>query len=240
MIKGILFDKDGTLIEFNSLWVDSTYEMIDRLVKEYAKTDDTQKCEEIANLIGLAGHQVKEDSILASGTSEEMSRAIATVLQAEQQQVHQKINTFLYEETVRNSTNIKAIGDIHTLFEKLKEDHFTIGIVTADNYDITEYTLQYLGIREYVDFIGTASNYKKKPNVEAMQAFCNACHLEKNEVIHIGDSIVDMEFSKHGRLGVGVLSGVGTEETLRKYTPYIIENVHDLFDQNDRFIFEGK
>ncbi|AXI10294.1 HAD-IA family hydrolase [Oceanobacillus sp. 143] len=240
MIKGILFDKDGTLIEFNSLWVESTYEMIHTLVKEYANTDYAQKCEEIANLIGLEGHQVREDSILASGTSEQMSATIATVLHADQQQVHQKINTFLYEETVRNSNNIKAIGDIRKLFEKLKQDNFTIGIVTADNYDITDYTLRYLGIREHVDFIGTASNYERKPNIEAMQAFCNACHLEKNEVIHVGDSVVDMEFSRHGRLGVGVLSGVGTEDTLRKYTPYIIENVHDLFDQNDKFIFEGK
>ncbi|RDW15438.1 HAD family hydrolase [Oceanobacillus chungangensis] len=240
MIKGILFDKDGTLIEFNSLWVESTYELINALVKEYAKTDYAQKCEEIANLIGLIGDQVREDSILASGTSEQMSATIATVLQADQQQIHQKIDSFLYEETVRNSNNITAIGDLCALFEKLKQNNFTIGIVTADNYEVTEYTLRYLGIREHVDFIGTASNYQRKPNKEAMQAFCNTCNLEIDEVIHIGDSVVDMEFSKHGRLGVGVLSGVGTEETLRKYTPYIIDSVHDLLDQNDRFILEGK
>ena len=105
---------------------------------------------------------------------------------------------------------------------------------------MTQFTLNHLGINEYVDFIATADTYEKKPNVEAMQVFCEKFNLERNEIIHIGDTKVDMEFSKHGLLGVGVLSGVSSEKTLRKYTPYVINTIEYLFDREGNFIFEEK
>ena len=240
MIKGILFDKDGTLIEFDSLWVGSTYAMIDSIVKEYSKENMIEKGEEIARLIGLDGNRVKEDALVAAYTAEDLASVISDVLQIDKNLIHKKINEFFYEEVVHKSDHIKAVGDLVSLFKKLKHRHFKIGIVTADNFDVTQFTLNTLGVNEYVDFIATADTYKKKPNVEAMQVFCDKFNLQRNEVIHIGDTMVDMEFSKHGLLGVGVLSGVSSEETLRKFTPYVIKTVENLFDSEGNFLFEEK
>ena len=240
MIKGILFDKDGTLIEFNSFWVESAYAMIHSIVSEYSKDNMIEKSQEIARLIGLDGNDVKEDALLAAYTSEDLAIVISNSLQVDRNLIHRKINDFFYEEVVTKSDNMKAVGDLVALFKKLKKRHFRIGIVTADNLDVTQFTLNKLGINQYVDFIATADTYKKKPNVEAMQVFCDQFHLQWNEVIHIGDTMVDMEFSKHGLLGVGVLSGVSSEETLRKFTPYVLKTVEDLFDSEGKFLFEGK
>ena len=52
--------------------------------------------------------------------------------------------------------------------------------------------------------------------------------------------MVDMEFSKHGLLGAGVLSGVSSEVTLRKFTPHVIKTVENLFDSEGNFLFEEK
>ncbi|MEH7273666.1 HAD family hydrolase [Neobacillus vireti] len=240
MIKGILFDKDGTLIEFNSFWVESAYSMIDSFVNEYSKDNRIEKNLEIAHLIGLDGNDVKEDALLAAYTSEDLANVISHSLQVEKHLIHKRINDFFYEEVVNRSDQMKAVGNLVLLFKKLKELHFRIGVVTADNLNVTQFTLKKLGINEYVDFIATADTYKKKPNVEAMQVFCDKYNLQRNEVIHIGDTMVDMEFAKHGLLGVGVLSGVSSEVTLRKFTPYVIETVEHLFDREGRFLFEGK
>lgn len=239
MIKGILFDKDGTLIEFNSLWVESTYAMIHSIVKEYSNDNFPEKTQEIASLIGLDGNDVKEDALIAGDTSEDIASVISNVLQIDKHSIHKKIDDFFYEEVVNKSDHIKAVGDLVALFKKLKKHHFKIGIVTADNFDVTQFTLNKLGIHEYVDFMATADTYKKKPNVEAMQAFCDQFNLQRNEVIHVGDTVVDMEFSKHGLLGVGVLSGVSSGETLRKFTPYVVKTVENLFDSEGRFLIEG-
>src|SRR5690606_28047231 len=141
---------------------------------------------------------------------------------------HEKVNQFYYDYVSERRNEIKGIGNLVPLFQQLKSKQLAIGVVTADNYDITALTLNKLGINKYVDFIATADRYKKKPDIEAMQAFCNLFNIEKEEVVHIGDTLVDMEFSKHGKYGVGVLSGVGTEETLRKYTSYILPSVQEL------------
>ena len=175
---------------------------------------------------------------MAAYTAEDLAIVISNSLQADKNVIHKRINDFFYEEVVNRSDQIKAVGDLVALFKKLKERHFRIGIVTADNFDVTQFTLNHLGIDGYVDFIATADTYMKKPNVEAMQVFCDQFNLQRNEVIHIGDTMVDMEFSKHGLLGVGVLSGVSSEETLRKFTPYVLKTVEDLFDSEGKFLFE--
>lgn len=238
MIKGILFDKDGTLIEFSSAWVDSTYKLIDTVVTEFTKEDQLRKSQEIARMIGLDGDRVVPDSILAAKTSGDIAAVMANVLQADKDSIHKKIKHIYYENAVKESASIKPIGNLVSLFERLRKRNIRIGIVTADNYDATQFTIEKLGIGEYIDFIATADLYKEKPHAEAMQVFCNKFSLQMDEVIHVGDSRVDMEFSKHGLFGVGVLSGVGSEETLRKHTSHIINSVQSLFDQNNNFLFE--
>lgn len=237
MIKGILFDKDGTLVEFNTLWVNSTYSVIYELVKQYAHGDYVGKTNKIANRIGLKGNEVDENSLLAGKTSKDISKVIADALHVDQKMIHKKMNALYYRHVQENSSDIKTIGNLTALFKQLKKSRLKIGIVTADNFDVTMFTVTQLGIRKYIDFIGTADLYEKKPNREAMDVFCQAHHLEPDEVIHVGDTSVDMEFSKHGRFGVGVLSGVGSEETLRKYTPHIIDSVQDLIDHQGNFIY---
>ena len=236
MIKAILFDKDGTLIEFNSLWINSTYAMIHELVNMYADHNHDEKSNEISLLVGLNGINVSEHSVLASKSTEDISGISAQQLGVEHKLIHEKVNQFYYDYVSERRNEIKGIGNLVPLFQQLKSKQLAIGVVTADNYDITALTLNKLGINKYVDFIATADRYKKKPDIEAMQAFCNLFNIEKEEVVHIGDTLVDMEFSKHGKYGVGVLSGVGTEETLRKYTSYILPSVQELIDEHGNLI----
>ncbi|WP_249872377.1 HAD family hydrolase [Oceanobacillus saliphilus] len=239
MIKGVLFDKDGTLVEFNSLWVNSTYTMIHSIVSKYMKKDIEETSQKIATAVGLTGNQVKEDSILAGKTSEDLAHVIANMLGADKNAIHEQVNQFYYQSVVENSDEIQAICDLPSLFKKLKKNGLKVGIVTADNADVTEYTIQKLGIERYVDFMGTADLYDKKPGAEAMEVFCKKFNLQSDEIIHIGDTSVDMEFSKHGLFGIGVLSGVSSEETLKQYTPYVIDSVAELIDTNGRFRIPG-
>lgn len=239
MIKGILFDKDGTLVDFNSLWLESTYELITYIARKHADVYSTEKNKEIASLLGLLDNQIDEHSVLASMTSQDIAKIIADNLHANVEQIHEEINDFYYAYILKNKDKIRGIGNLLVLLKQLKNEGLIIGIVTADNLDITKLTLSVLEIEPYVDFIATADLYEKKPNKEAMLAFCEKFSLQEDEVIHVGDTLIDMKFSKHGKFGVGVLSGVGTEQTLEKYTPYIIESVHSLINLEGKFIYKN-
>lgn len=231
MIKGILFDKDGTLIEFNSLWIDSTYEFLEMITNEHKQA---HKLEALAFEIGLEGNVVREDSALAAKTSADLADIISRILSIDFDHVLHTLNHFYYEKTIQNPERIRPVCDLATLFRQLKSNHIKVGIVTADNYDVTKYILDVLQLSEYVDFIATADLYEKKPHSEALQVFCTEHQLTRNEVIHIGDTSTDMEFSRHCSYGIGVLTGLGSTSLLKNYTPYVLNNVSELIDQEGR------
>ncbi|MEK5036948.1 HAD family hydrolase [Sporosarcina sp. FSL K6-3457] len=234
MIKGILFDKDGTLIEFNSLWIDSTYEFLKNITQIH---NQESKLEELAFKIGLEGQTVREDSALAGKTSADLADIISNVLMVDFDGILKELNHFYYQKIKENPEKIKPVCNLSALFTQLKSNGLKIGIVTADNYDVTKYILEVLQLLEYVDFIATADLYERKPHVEALQVFCHQQNLELDEVIHIGDTSIDMEFSKHCLYGVGVLTGVGSASLLSTYTPYVLNNVADLIDHDGKVTF---
>ncbi|WP_342506617.1 HAD family hydrolase [Sporosarcina sp. FSL K6-2383] len=234
MIKGILFDKDGTLIEFNSLWIDSTYEFLKNITEIY---NQESKLEELAFKVGLEGKTVREDSALAGKTSADLARIISNTLAVDFDWILKELNDFYYRKIKENPEKIKPVCDLTELFAQLKSSGLKIGIVTADNYDVTQYILEVLQLLEYVDFIATADLYERKPNVEALQVFCNQYDIELDEVIHVGDTSIDMEFSKHCLYGVGVLTGIGSASLLSTYTPYVLNNVAELVNQDGKVTF---
>jgi phosphoglycolate phosphatase len=93
---------------------------------------------------------------------------------------------------------------------------------------VTIWTCKYLGIYELIDFFGTSEVYSAKPNDEMLLQFCREMDLTPDQVIHVGDSVADMEFALHCRAGVGVLSGIGTEQELIHHTEHIIPSIKEL------------
>lgn len=227
MIKGILFDKDGTIVEFNRMWIDSTYKFLQRITERH---NQRNKLEKIAFQIGLDGKTVRENSLLAGYTSLELADVISKTLCLERGSVQKELDQFYLENIKNHPKNIKPVCDVKKLFSILQENNYKIGIVTADNYDVTVFTLSHLGILSNIDFIATAELYQPKPHPEALHAFCEKFHMNSNEVIHIGDTIVDLEFAKHCQYGIGVLSGTSSKDTLLKATPFVLNHIGDLLD----------
>jgi phosphoglycolate phosphatase-like HAD superfamily hydrolase len=78
MIKGILFDKDGTLIDF-SLWRDAAKNTVNKIMAEY-KTEDQNLYDSLIRSIGIVGDNVDPFGALAYKTHEEVARELHFVL----------------------------------------------------------------------------------------------------------------------------------------------------------------
>ncbi|WP_059104330.1 HAD family hydrolase [Shouchella shacheensis] len=237
-IKGILFDKDGTLIRFESIWIDATYRVIEEVARAFGQGENQAIHTQMAEAIGLYDREVSERGFLASGTSIDFASAFAPLLQAPEDEILLHIDKAYEKETRQKLANVEAIGEVSSLFKQLKQWNYHVGIITADTYNNTIPVLEKLGIERYVDFIGTADRYAKKPGVEALDSFCDQAKLRRNEVIHIGDTEIDLQFATHCLCGVGVLSGVGTQQTLSRYTEYVIRDIHELVGEDQRLICE--
>lgn len=111
-------------------------------------------------------------------------------------------------------------GTIKTL-KALKSQNLILTLSTnRASHFFLEKLLEKLGIRKYLDFISSLTNTKPKPDPEALELLINFFQgkgIKKQEILKVGDSIVDFKSSQiTGILFVGVLSGAAFKEDFIK------------------------
>ncbi|MCZ8510938.1 HAD family hydrolase [Paenibacillus filicis] len=248
-IKGILFDKDGTLMDFYSSWILVAKQLADHLLEKLDIANDGPAIkEDLLNSIGLHDNKVDPKGFLASGTTHDIFEAFVHVLlKAEVNQekldgLDHWITEELYRLTKANRDNLKPTADLPHLLEQLRRHGIKIGIATADDRDSTKFFLDKIGIQSYFDFIGTSDYYEKKPNPSMIQIFCEITNISTEEVAVAGDTIVDLQFAKNGSAGlaIGVLSGVSGAAELSGLADLIVDSVGDIVTENGGLIWQKK
>jgi phosphoglycolate phosphatase len=239
-IKGILFDKDGTLLKFGTIWIKVIGEVIDQLLEIIGQPGNSNLKQKLCHSIGLVDGKVDEKGLLASGTSLDISSAFMEVLPMEVPSLHQWLSEQVLEKTKQSIEYVEPVCDLSSLFSELKEMGIIIGIATADDYETTTLCLRHLGILNEIQFIGTADLYEKKPSSHMVEKFCEKFGLKPEEVAMVGDTVIDIETARNSEagFGIGVLSGVGSKEELTKLADLVIPNVEYLINENNRFILE--
>lgn len=218
MIRAILFDKDGTLLQFTEGWVDSIVGFLEDKI-----LDDNKK-REVFREIGIREYGgVEENSILSSETAMDLAIIFSKYLDEDLDEIYGELDDHLLNYLKKNNKFIRETCDLRSLFEGLRNRGILIGIFTSDNYREAKYSMEYLGLDSFIDFYAAADIYKKKPNKESLEVFKKKYSLEDQEIIIVGDSRVDMVFGE-GTVKVGVLCGTGSREMLAKYTDNIIDD----------------
>lgn len=225
--KAILFDKDGTLIEFNKIWLHATRAMIPLFTENFSVRDDVVD-KEILEGLGLSEQKVKDSTAIASGTSWDVAQVLQQFLEKEDPNILRFVRAYFYEYTQEHHSDLQEIGNVQKLFRRLKDAGYVIGIVTADDYETSMYTIKHLNLEDMVDFIATGDRYEPKPSMAALDSFSTIFQIPTSNILFVGDSIIDMQFGKHCRKGIAVLSGVGDEQELMRYTDAIYPTIHDV------------
>ena len=218
MIRAILFDKDGTLLQFTEGWVDSIVGFLEN------KILDDRKKRKLFKEIGIREDGgVEENSILSSETAMDLAIIFSKYLDEDLDEIYRELDDHLLYYLKKNNKFIRETCDLRRLFEALRDRGILIGIFTSDNYRQAKYSMDYLGLDSFIDFYAAADIYKKKPNKESLEVFKKKYSLEDQEIIIVGDSRVDMVFGED-TVKVGVLCGTGSREMLAKYTDNIIDD----------------
>lgn len=218
MIRAILFDKDGTLLQFTEGWVDSIVGFLENKI-----LDDNKK-RKLFKEIGIREDGgVEENSILSSETAMDLAIIFSKYLDEDLDEIYRELDDHLLNYLKENNKFIRETCDLRKLFEALRDRKILIGIFTSDNYRQAKYSMDYLDLDSFIDFYAAADIYKKKPNKESLEVFKKKYSLEDQEIIIVGDSRVDMVFGED-TVKVGVLCGTGSREMLAKYTDNIIDD----------------
>lgn len=124
------------------------------------------------------------------------------------------------------------LGDLGTIFGRLRADDRRIAVVTTDDRAPTDATLRALGIREYVGAMVCGDDgFDVKPAPDAVIAVCHAFRTEPSRVAVLGDTPTDVAMARSAGAGrvIGVRSGVGSEADLAD-ADQVIDSVSSLLD----------
>lgn len=235
MIKGILFDKDGTLIDF-SLWRDAGIKTIKLIMDEYNLRDD-KLFSELKKSIGITENGVEPFGALAYKSHEDLAAELHYVLNRYRDIDLAKFQSYaaglLREEVMRDDVEFKEMTNIRELYRYLNSNGIRMGLATADSHKSAMHMINKLNLNDCFDFVGSNDGVmKQKPNKDMCMRFCSMYGFEPNEVAIVGDSYNDMVFAKNsGAIGVGVLSGVSCKINLKDTANVIIPTIDSLFDE---------
>ena len=234
MIKGILFDKDGTLIDF-SLWINAAENTIIKLMKEYEIKDDNI-FNELKKSIGIKGNTAEPFGALANRSHEDVASELHFILSKyrniELEPFQKHVVELIRGEVLRDDANFKPLTDIKLLYKHLNSKGIKMGLATADLYQSVMHMIDKLNLHDCFDFIGSNDGEMKlKPHKDVCEKFCCMYGLKPEEVAIVGDSYYDMMFAKNsGAIGVGVLSGVSCKINLKDIGDVIIPSANSLLD----------
>lgn len=234
-IKGILFDKDGTLIDFFSLWVEAARKVIPEFILRNHLEADQQLDRLLYEAIGMKGDRIDPDGGLAYKSYREIAEDLRMALETRKIEmtgnfIEQQIKELFLKNTQGKDANIVPITELPSLFEELKKKDLYIGMATADTRQSAEQCMNQLGVLEYLDYIGGDDGKRRpKPYPDMLFDFAEQSGILPQEVLVAGDTRNDMVFAeKAGATSVGVLSGVSCEKDLIAFADYILPSVKEI------------
>ncbi|MGE7693780.1 HAD family hydrolase [Lysinibacillus sp. NPDC094177] len=231
MKKGIIFDKDGTLIQLDTVW----YKIVDCVLHDIFQKfpNEKNRRDEYMQIIGMDNNDFESTSLLASQTNSFIAAAWYSLLGGNNikkgEFVHDVCASFKKHSTSDDLVFTEVKGAQETL-KYLKDHDYIIGIVTADDVDAAIHSLKMTNLYEYIDFLSAEDGINKpKPNSECYHFFKDKFLLNDEEVLMVGDTLTDIRFARNCHIEVaGVLSGACSKEDLEGKADYIIDSVKDI------------
>lgn len=205
MIKAVLFDLDGTLINTNELIIESFEHTFEILKNEYPDRNE---------IISWFGEPL---FVTMSKFFDNVDEAV---------DVYRKFNLKYHDERISIYDNTqKMLGELNKRGCKA-------GIVTSKNKSTALRALELLEIKDYFNVIVTSDDVKNhKPHKEPVLSACNSLSVSPEEALMVGDSIYDIISGRDaGSKTCGVLYSFMKDKILEMNADYYIENLIEILD----------
>jgi len=224
-IRAILFDKDGTLVDFQRTWGPATHAVIAHLAD-----GDRAVYERLAAVSGFvaAERRFLAGSPLIGGATPDFGPSWAQVL-------GRRATPDFFAEIDRlflltGLEHLVPIGEPSAVLAELRGRGYRLGIMTNDASANARAQSARLAIDRLVEFIaGHDSGFGAKPSAEPVLAFARAVGVKPREVAVVGDAVHDLAAARTaGATAIGVLSGPIPGDLLAPHADALINSIADL------------
>lgn len=222
-MEWILFDKDGTLIEFDKSWEKIGIRLVDKLLDTFPVHD-----KEVAHRqLGIIDDKIVPDSVMGSGSLGEMIKSFDDVTGQDTSEWTRNTSQELVDS--REPEN-HWIDGVHDTIVALRQDGYKIGIVTSDtNKGVTQF-LEATQTKDLFDLvISTETHAEEKPSPKVLDPLFEAYDVKPEQVVIVGDTANDMKTAINAQLGlsIGVLTGIAKREELHE-ADVIVESASEV------------
>ena len=226
-IRAILFDKDGTLVDFQRTWGPATHTVMTALCN-----GDGAAFERLAavSLYDAAERRLLPGSPVVIETTYGYGKLWAQALGvAVTPQFIDRIDRLFFQTTLDYLT---PMGDVKALLGALQARGLRLGLMTNDADANTRAQVQRLGLDGLLEFIAAYdSGFGHKPDPDPVLAFARFADVAPAEIAVVGDTEHDLAAARAaGAIAVAVLSGPVPREQLEPHADVVLPSIAKLDD----------
>ena len=228
MIRGLIFDKDGTLFDFNATW--------GAFVRSLLVAESGGDADLLSRLAQALGYDLTRNRFLPSSiVIAEPTTAVAEVV-AEVTGQDDIAALTARMNAISASVPQHPAADLPGLMTALRGRGLRLGVVTNDAEEPAMRHLGDAGILDEMAFVaGYDSGFGAKPAPDPLLAFCAATGLAPADCAMIGDSTHDLAAGRAaGMTCIGVLTGPASHATLAPHADAVLDSIADLPGWLDR------
>lgn len=219
-VRGIVFDKDGTLFDFQTTWAAVTGRMLGVLAE-----GDSALEARIAEAAGydLAERKLLPGSVIVASTVVEAADVLISAMPRGTDR-GRVIDIML--RLAETAPQVEAVPLV-PYFDDLRARGLALGIATNDGEEPARVHLEKAGVLGHMDFIaGYDSGHGAKPAPGQLHAFCAATGLPPEAVLMVGDSRHDLIAGRAaGMRTVGVLTGLAAGDDLAPEATIVFDHI---------------
>lgn len=231
-VDAIIFDKDGTLIDFDAFWVPVSVAAIKDVLQQTKQDEDLLG--EILEAFGVRDGQTDIDSVLCKGTYAQMARLVHGVLQRQAcelspEELEKRIRE-AYDRNTHAGQVQATCTNLRQVLMTLKAQGRKLAVITTDNRQVTLFCLEKLGVADLFDKIYTDDGLiPTKPDPASAVDFCKTFGLNREDVLMVGDTMTDVAFARNANLKMIAVAKTGkNRQLLCRETETVVHDVSEL------------
>lgn len=225
-IAGVLFDKDGTLIDVNRTWVPIYRQMLAELFEI-----DEQGAETLMAKAGFdrASGRFLPNSVLAGGTTRQLIDIWWPGLDDAGAAAKARILDHDYAHLVRDK--LAPLLPLAPILNELRGMGLKLGVATNDSHVSARNHLAHVGVLGLFEEVIAADTVSiPKPSGEMIKRFAEVAGLHPSAIAMVGDNSHDMEEARNGCAGlaIAVLTGNAGHADIAHLADYTLDSIADI------------
>ena len=221
-IRGVIFDKDGTLFDFQSTWGIWTAQVLARIAGS-----DEALLQQLAEALGYdtQTRRVQPGSVIVAATPMDIAAVVKDCIPALSQT---QICDWLNEEA-KTAPQV-LVTDLHRLTAELRRINLGLCVMTNDAETPARAHLASVQASDLFDFvIGSDSGFGAKPQAAPLLALADKMEIPAAACIMVGDSTHDMRAGRAAEMrAVAVLTGLAEADELAPLADAVLPDVSHL------------